>query len=1424
MSDVRSSDPPAPPRLAARLLDDQCRRWQQGDAVRVEAYLEQHPELREDGDALLDLVFNEVLLREERGEIPAIADYAERFPWLAGQLRVHFDVHEFAQAPSPDPSALTVNAAVVRDRRSEPTATRELPEVPGYEVVAEIGRGGMGVVYQAWQTSLHRLTALKMLLAGEYAGPQHLARFQTEAEAVARLQHPHIVQIYEVGRHGERPYIALEYVDGGNLAQKLTGTPWPARPAAELLETLSRAMHYAHQRGILHRDLTPGNVLLTADGVPKITDFGLAKIRVGGGVQTQSGAIVGTPSYMAPEQAAGKSKDIGPAADVYALGAILYELLTGRPPFRAETPLETLLQVRSLEPVPPSQLQPKLPRDLATICLKCLQKEPAKRYASAEALAEDVRRFLDGRPIQARPVRAPERLWRWCRRNPTLAALAASVILLLGTVAVSSSVLYADAALKKQRAEKAEAKARYEQLQAEESERKAQDRLWRSKLAQAHADRFSLEAGRRQKALEALKEAVRIVRSLDLDAEQRAEHLAELRNEAIASLAPFDADKKGEWAARFTLRAEVGFDSKREKYAQGDNEGNVLIRGVGDGKEIDRIPAAQLLPEPDLRPDFVGCHFSPDNSLLAIQYSLPPQGNYFVLWNLREHKKVIPGTPTRGQFATLAFSADSALLAAAQPDGTIGVYETLQGRLKHTLGVELRPDQLRFHPMRKHLAVSNYFLPLVQIWDVETKEAVATFPQPHGAVGLAWSPDGRLLAVGGQDGTITLWDVVERRWWAEFKGHFMTVNRLFFNGSSTLLFSVSFGEERTCVWDVKRQHQLVVLPGRGQSFRDDRQLVLLTGHDNFSIWELGNRGIMTKLPRAGLTVDFSPDGTLLATAGDGGVRLWDAGTADAVADLHLDHCETALFRPREPDGTPGQSLLTYGKTSGLRLWPCRPDPQGAPRARLVGVPQVLQRGFWGEWQQRAFQAPRHSWQRACWSSDGGFLAMLRTNKLLGKESDELVLIPDPKRPAEPRVLGRSSSMNTVALSPDGQWVATGERSRNLVRVWRVSDGEVVKDIPDCYHAAFSPDGRHLVTGGWTHYHFRHVDLWTKAHETVDRDTDPSGFAPLAFSADGKLLALATSPQYIQLVDPVTGQEIARLTTPEPGVSTWLCFSPDGARLAVAYANENIQLWDLRAVRWELKALDADWDQSPYPPPAKREPPVKVQVQRPPVDAPEEIWRRYWPEWRLPAESGKTFETFENTSEALRVLHPDAPPLERAKLYQQRAANYVRMKMPVAARDDLQEALKLAPDLMVACHDLARLYVLGPAHLRNPGAALPLARKAVAADPRNGAYRTTLGVAYYRLEEYRQAVEALERTPGDDAYDLYFLAMCHHRLGDAAKAKEYFDRARASHERNAKSLKAEYAAELKQFRAEAWALLGLPAPPEPPGKKAPSVKP
>jgi serine/threonine protein kinase len=430
-------------------------RLKAGETARVEDYLARYSELASDRGVLLELIHTEYELRRRRERGLALDEYLQRFPHLRAELAERIARATINRGDAPPLSM---------DARAE-----ALPEVAGYEVLGVLGRGGMGVVYRARQLALDRTVALKMILAESEAGPTDLARFRAEAAALARLQHPNIVQIYDVGEADGRPYVVLEFVAGGSLAQHLHGTPLPARSAAQLVETLARAVHAAHANGVIHRDLKPANILLKderetagdecgnlaplaarlASLVPKITDFGLAKFAgsdgEGQGLRgpTVTGELLGTPNYMAPEQAMVPRPPLGPAADVYALGAILFELLTGRPPLTGETALATVLRVLHNEPVSVTSLQPNVPRDLETICHKCLRKEPHKRYASALELAEDVQRFLRDEPIRARPVRTVEKLWRWVRQHPVPAGLLGAGLLAPVVALITLSLLSA---------------------------------------------------------------------------------------------------------------------------------------------------------------------------------------------------------------------------------------------------------------------------------------------------------------------------------------------------------------------------------------------------------------------------------------------------------------------------------------------------------------------------------------------------------------------------------------------------------------------------------------------------------------------------------------------------------------------------------------------------------------------------------------------------------------------------------------------------------------------------------------------------------------------------------------------------------------------------------------------------------------------
>lgn len=432
------------------------------------------------------------------------------------------------------------------------------PVVPGYEIVDELGQGGMGVVYKARQTALGRMVALKMILGGQHLQKERLTRFLVEARALATIRHPNIVQIYEIGELDGRPYLALEYMDGGTLDDHFQGKLMTSAAAAELVATVARAVQAAHDQGVIHRDLKPGNILFQhlSEGrsIPKVADFGLAKQMADQSGHTQTGAILGTPSYMAPEQAMGQHS-VGPASDIYALGATLYELLTGRPPFLAESPLETLQQVRNQEPVPPRRLQPRVPRDLETIVLKCLRKNPGRRYASAGDLADDLRRFLRSEPIVARPTGRVERLWRWCQRKPSQAALIAfASIALIGFI---GAVLWFNRELEREL---------YEKQVAHEKTLAAEVKL-RDALVQQVAERLNSEL--RQLAAVPETMAASLALRTDWKEEQLLAWVEELLRQRprifgmCVAFEPFQMGPRHEDYALYMYRRPMGLHTKQ---------------------------------------------------------------------------------------------------------------------------------------------------------------------------------------------------------------------------------------------------------------------------------------------------------------------------------------------------------------------------------------------------------------------------------------------------------------------------------------------------------------------------------------------------------------------------------------------------------------------------------------------------------------------------------------------------------------------------------------------------------------------------------------------------------------------------------------------------------------------------------------------
>ena len=611
----------------------------------------------------------------------------------------------------------------VMESAPAPTAGPDWPAVPGYEVLRELGRGGMAVVYEARQLRPNRLVALKMIQAGDLASPEQLVRFCTEGEIVAGLRHANIVQIYEVGTYNKQPYLALELMDGGSLAEAQAGIPLPARAAAALVQTLAGAIDYAHRQGIVHRDLNPANVLLSlgrerpagadssfrdpihrtsrlAEAVPKIADFGLAKHLGQDSRLTQTGNILGTPSYMAPEQVRGQNDRTGPATDVYALGAILYEALTGRPPFLADTCNEVMNQVRELDPVAPSRLLPRVPRDLEVICLKCLEKEPARRYASAADLADDLRRSLAGEPIQAPRVSALERGWRWARRRPAVAglllALAAALLAgtLFSTYFAAESAGRADLALQRER----EATA----AQAQSAQQSAE---------------LLLDRGLKRAAEGQVAEALHWM-------------LASLRASPDPDFRRLVRIHLASWGTRVPT-LEYWLDTPHRQAAFSP-DGRLVVTAGKPGPEAGDEPVSlQFWDLPGGRPlgepvrtddlDMRSLAFSPDGqTLLAANGSIQRyqgQPGWATVWDVARRQ-------VRGQFA----GHDDCLLGVAwTPDGG----RVLTGSRDRT----------------------------VRVWDATTRQPVGRpWPHPSEVRSLAVSPDGRWALTRAVD-SAHLWEI-----------------------------------------------------------------------------------------------------------------------------------------------------------------------------------------------------------------------------------------------------------------------------------------------------------------------------------------------------------------------------------------------------------------------------------------------------------------------------------------------------------------------------------------------------------------------------------------------------------------------------------------------------------------------------------------
>jgi WD40 repeat protein len=1181
---------------------DQQERWRVGERVSAEEYLQGCFFLHGSAEHALDVVLSEFLLRERLGEAPDLAEYAGRFPQFAEQLRLQLELHRALEVSRAGHST-DEDLSQTRDRptvraagESGGAATSPLPTVPGYEILGLLGKGGMGVVYQARHLQLRRLVALKMLRADHTAGDEWLARFRAESAALARLQHPHIVQIHEVGEHDGRPYFALEYVAGGNLDKKAAGMPQPARAAAQCVQALARAAHYAHERGIVHRDLKPANVLLTEDGTPKVADFGLAKLAApqgevsSPGYQTQSGAILGTPSYMAPEQTGGKGAEVGPAADVYALGAILYELLTGRPPHQGATVLETLEQVRSQEPVPPARLQLRVPRDLDTICLKCLAKEPGRRYASARELAEELDRFLLHRPIKARPLGAFARAGRWCRRNPFLAAVGSlAALLLLAVIGVTAwFALYQAQASEDVRAALTEAQAQRRQANRLTA-RLALDRGQTLSEQGDVATGLLWFARGLESATEGEDADLQRVLRLNLDGWSRQLHplRVALSYDKPVFAAAFSPDGRRIVTGSMDGTARL-WDAQTGEAVGPPLPHNAFVLAVAfspDGKTV--LTGSMLLDtkqgearfwdaatgQPKGPPrKFPGgpvywVAFSPDGKAST---ALSP-GREVWLWPSPTDQSA--GLPLRhqGVVQAVAFSPDGKHVLTGSQDRTARLWDTTTGlpvgpALSHGQPV----NAVAFSPDGNELLTGGGFT--VQRWQRETGERLGK-PLVHSQAlkEAGFGPDGATVITATAD-SLQVWETAT----AQLRGgpfrHKGEIVK-FARSPDRRLVATATKEKTAYLWDVvtgtpagaPRRHASDVL---GMAFSPDGRTLLTASLDETSeasvvedgkmpyatwLWALDRTqavGVALGWQKNATAAAFSADGRWVVTASaDRHARLWDAVTGQPVG-LPLPHpgevvraaalgpgdrptVLTVSFDPEVPDVTKdrgGGRVRLTSKGKSLRHW----DPVGG---KLLGPPRPL-RGA----QDMAF----HPTGQAL---------------ILANLDDTIQLLEMPSAKARGAPLRHDGAILSLALGADGHTVLTGGLNKT-VRLWDAATaaprGKALTLPQPAVGVSISPDGRTFLTVGLD----KQVRLFDAGRGRVLGAPLPQrGIVTAAFSPDGQLILTGGEDGVVRFWDTATARPVGP-PLPHPGGYATLAFSPCGRLALLGGKGGSPRLWRL----------------------------------------------------------------------------------------------------------------------------------------------------------------------------------------------------------------------------------------------------------------------
>jgi serine/threonine protein kinase/WD40 repeat protein len=1400
---------------------------------------------------LVERLAEEFAERYRRGERPPVSEYVVAHPQHADEIRALFPALVLLEELAPSD-----------DGADRPPASGHAPppeRIGDYRILREIGRGGMGVVYEAEQISLERRVALKVLPLQTGGDVRVLERFRRESKAAARLHHTNIVPVFEVGQEGDVCYYAMQFIQGQALDEVLKelqrlrsgGTaeagpvthslwvgqfdppgdavgPHPEKDSAPTERTTPSAKAPASLSGHSELSSVESNFQLYCRNVARIglqVAEALAHAHARGIVHRDvkpSNLLLDTAGVVwvsdfglaltedrgltEPGEVVGTLRYMAPErfqgtcdarADVYALGLTLYELLVLRPAFDGSDRLRLIEQISGQEPPRPRVHDPRIPRDLETVALKAMEKDASRRYQTVEEMAQDLRHFLADEPIRARRIGLLERWWRMGRRNPVVAGLGGVVAALL---AVSLVVLIV-ATLIGQERDRA-VRAEQEALVA-----KRENKV-REHLARAAALRRSGQVGQRFQSLAEVRQALDLTPSPALR--------SELRGEAAAALVLADVTSAREWAGWPEDTINLACDDFLERFARLDKQGDVAIgRLVESGEEVvARWPSSVRAP-------FHGVWMSPDGGCVLVRHGPSRAGtdDGFTVWKLDWQRADL--APTRlfteeapASVWSVAFASDALHLAVECPEGRVSLFDLETGRRAWQVTV-VGLRHVAFHPDGNTLAVASGAE--VLLFDVATGQERKRFchqDKSTEVVHLAWNPDGRRLATACTDCKIHIWDAdAGREVMPPWKGHANYGIQMAFNHAGDRLVSTDW-DRQTRLWDANSGCQLLAMPGDfGLQFsRDD---TLLGPHHNGSqvrLWRVapGRELVVIPSQSSGEGRDFihypvpHVEGRVLAANSQRGLCFFDLVNGEELASVPVPRPTGSAVRVFLP--ADGWMASAVGTTL---FWPAQPDSD-QPQLLCVGPPRQFARG---------------GGSGASASPDGAVV-------VLAQGDSAVVLHRD--RPRRSFVLQPQKDVRQTAVSPNGHWVVTCSYNPDLVasvRIWNAETGEHVHNLPrDAVSSPwFSPDGR------WLAVNTRGQDcrLWEVG---TWREVRRYGEALVAFSPDQRTLALDDVIGQIRFVETETDRELVRLTGPDPLWYEPACFTADGTRLiAVARDRRAIYVWDLRVIRQQLKEIGLDWDGPEFPPapPPGRAPAVRVDpgFLRHETDFPDArqavavltialALQPVNPEAYL--HRGCAFGRLKLAREAMAdysaflALTPPEDPRRAATLFR-RSNNALYLKDQATRLSDLLAMAHLdvrsipwPGDVADACHSVARGLLVGPEKDCQPDQALELVRKAVELSPDDAMYRNTLGVACYRLGRWADAAAALEpNLAGHDeqaAFDLYILAMSYHQLGGRAKARDCFDRAVRWHEDRKGSLSAEYLAELKAFRTEAEALL------------------